>query len=232
MMIKLVLWFPKHPEITTAEMYDGNHRVHSELVHAAPTEFKADVLRYTQSYPFDGMFGRTDTLRFDGVSELWFESPERLQAHLAHPYFQDVIFPDGAQFSDQDASAIHLAVEEVVQQPLRGQGVKVLRWLQALDGVDTEAFESFWLSAQERAAGKLTGLLGYARNRIPAGAPVMAGTPPTAYDAIWIDDREDIPALLRSTREFLDAGEAAGVLDRQRCFTLLCSERRVLDTFA
>jgi hypothetical protein len=230
-MIKLVLWFVRKPGITAEELFNGNHRVHGDLVRGAPADFRAQILRYTQSYPFDAAYGQTGA-QFDGVSELWYESPEAMRANLAHPYYRDVVRPDGANFADERANVVHLAAEEVVEPPLRGQGVKVVRWLQAPAGVDPAAFDAFWTAAHEDARAQLTGLLGYARNRVPPGAPAINGTPPTGYDALWLDGHEDIPALQRSTRRLLADGESAGMLDPARCFYLLCSERRVVDTLA
>lgn len=228
-MIKLVLWCVRKPGITAAEAFHGNHRVHGDLVRAAPADFKAQILRYTQSYPFDAAYGRTGAQAFDGVSELWYESPKTLQENLAHPYYRDVVQPDGANFADEAANVVHLATEDLVELPLRGQGVKVVRWLQAPDDVDAAAFDSFWTAAHEDARQELTGVLGYARNRVPPDAPEMNGTPPTACDALWLDGPEDVPAFQRYARRLLTAGEDAGMLDPARCFYLLCHERRVVD---
>jgi len=228
-MVKLVLWGVRRPGITGAEFFDGNHRVHGGLVRNAPPDFRDGIKRYTQSYVFDAAYGRTGAKVFSSVSELWYESVEALQCNLAHPYYAEQIVPDGDNFADQSASIVHLALEEPVVSPLRGDGVKVLHWLQMADGVDPAAFEQFWTSADGDARGELTGLLGYVRNRVPPDAPAIAGVPPTAYEGVWIDTEADVQAFQRYARRLQAAGAEAGVLDPDGCCYLFCHERRVID---
>lgn len=229
-MIKLVLWCARRHGITAAELFQSNHRVHGDLVRSGPVDFQAQILRYTQSYAFDGAHASASRQPFDAISELWYESPESLQENLAHPYYSDVIVPDGANYADLSTSVVHLAAEELVEAPLRGQGIKVVRWLQAPEGIDSAAFDDFWIGVHHAESKELTGLLGYARNRLPSGAPSIAGTPPTAYDAMWLDSTEDLPAFRRYARRVLDAGQHAGMLDMTGCHYMLCQERRVRDT--
>jgi len=231
-MIKLVLWGVRRPGITAAEYFDGNHRVHGDLVRNGPPDFREAIQRYTQSYAFDGAYGRTGAPVFASVSELWYESSESLQANLAHPYYAQQIVPDGDNFADQPASIVHLAVEQPVLAPLRGEGIKVLHWLQTADGVEASALEQFWAPAHEEGREELTGLLGYVRNRIPPDAPAIADVPPAAYEAIWIDTEADIPAFQRYARRLQAAGATAGVLDPAGCMYLLCHERRIIDRLA
>lgn len=229
-MIKLVLWGVRKSTLTHADYYRGNHVVHGDLVREAPPDFQAQILRYTQSYAFDAAYGKVGALWIDSVSELWYESNDSLMANLAHPYYQEVILPDGANFSSLEASIVHVAVEEMVgEPPLRGQGVKVLQSLKAVPGADLARFDEFWSEAHEAAAPELSRLLGFARNRPPEGAPPLAGDPPTGYAAFWLDGRDDIPSFQAYHRAFIRAGETSGLLDTEACFYLLCEERRVLD---
>jgi len=229
-VIKLVLWGVRRPGITSAEYFEGNHRVHGDLVRNAPEDFRVFIKRYTQSYVVDAAYGHSGAKAFDSVSELWFESPERLIESFGHPYYQGVIIPDGARFADEAENVVHVAVEEIVgNAPLRGEGLKVLHWLQAADGLADGRFEEWWTSSESTAPGDWA--LGHTRNRLPPEAPPMLGDPPTAYEALWIDGPEEIPAFEAYARALVAAGVEAGVLDGTRCSFLLCHERRVVDTF-
>jgi len=232
-MIKLVLWAVRKAGITHADFYEGNHVVHGDLVRKGPEDFRAQVSRYTQSYAFDAGYGRSDAQRYDSVSELWYESTDLVMLNFAHPYYQDVILPDGANFANEALNDVHLAEEEIVgEPPLRGQGLKVLQRLATPEGVDPDVFEDFWKSAHEAAAPELGSLIGYTRNRPPRANPPMNGVVPAGYSGFWLDGPGDIPAFQAYNTKFLEAGKKAGVLDAERCLFLLCEERRVIDAFA
>lgn len=231
-MIKLVLWGVRKAGITHADFYNGNHVVHGDLVRNGPQDFRAQISRYTQSYAFDAGYGRSDAQRYDSVSELWYESTDLVMLNFAHPYYQDVILPDGANFADETLNDVHLAEEEIVgEAPLRGQGLKVLQRLATPEGADPDAFEDFWKSAHEKAAPELGSLLGYTRNRPPRGNPPMSGVVPAGYSGFWLDGPQDIKSFQAYNAKFLAAGAKAGLLDVERCFFLLCEERRVIDSF-
>lgn len=231
-MIKLVLWGVRKAGITHADYHARNHIVHGDLVRKGPPDFRQPVLRYTQSYAIDAGYGRSDAQRYDSVSELWYESTDQLAQNFAHPYYQDTILPDGANFAEESLSNVHLAAEEIVgESPLRGQGLKVVQSLATLDGTDPDEFEDFWSAAHEAASPEMGNVLGYTRNRPPRGVPPMRGVAPAGYAGVWLDGLHDVPGFQAYNSRFLEVGKHAGLLDVESCFFLLCEERRVIDTF-
>jgi hypothetical protein len=231
-MIKIVVWVIRKAGITYADFYEGNHVVHGGLVLAAPDAVRKPISRYTQNFTFDAGYGRSDAQHYDGVSELWFDSIDAAMLCFEHPYYRDVIVPDGAKFSDDKRNDFHLAEEEIVgEPPLRGQGLKVMQRLATVEGTDPDAFEEFWKSAHETASSELGSVFGYTRNRPPRETPPMSGVVPAGYSGFWLDGPQDIPSFQAYNARFLEAGVKAGLLDTEQCFFLLCNERRVIDDF-
>lgn len=230
-MIKLVLWGVRKPETLHADYYQGNHVAHGDLVRGAPEDFRTSIKRYTQSYVFDAAYGDPSLQHIDSVSELWYESVEAAAASFAHPYYQQVVQPDGARFADESRNIVHFATEDVLGRPvLRGQGIKVHLSLTGAAGTAPQDLAAFLDAVYNESGSGLDHLLGRARSSLLPGAPVLSGIPPTVYESYWLDGEADIPSFQRYARVVLDRGQHAGVLVRHDSFYLLCRERRVLDS--
>lgn len=230
-MIKLVLWGVRQPGLTHRQFVYGNHVVHGDLVRNGPDSFREQISGYTQSYVTDAAYGSHTRPRIDSVSELWYASPATAHANFTHPYYRDVVFPDGANFADESIGIVYFAEEELLgaAAPLRGDGIKVCLFLAAPDGVAATDLSAVVDKHHAAAAQGLTGLLARTRNHTLATPAALNGTPPTLFDAYWLDGPDDLPAFDRYVSELFSAATEAGVLSAELSFHLVCSERRVVD---
>lgn len=112
-MVKLIAGLKRKPGMTRAEFHRYWRDVHAPLVQTIP-EFFGLVRKYVQSHALGGErseaagFPRSE---FDGVVELWFDSPEDVEKAYTAARYLEVIRPDEQNFIDLASVKIVIAEE-------------------------------------------------------------------------------------------------------------------------
>ena len=149
-MIKMMAAACRRPGMTHAEYIDYIHRVHAAIARENPVTLQ----RYVQNHVFDGAFGTQAeathrmVVSRDSVTELYWPSFEAMGQTFAHPYTQQKVGPDGANFADLRVSLSLVAEELECPVPQPGAGsVKVLHFLRMAPGLSLAQFFERWASA-------------------------------------------------------------------------------------
>ena len=110
-MVKLIICARRKPGLTRAEFSAYWRTQHGPLVRSVP-EFMRHVRKYVQCHlvsdtaPFGG------EAAYDGVAELWFDTPEELTRAFNEPRYLEIIRPDELKFVDI-SNCISFVTEEV-----------------------------------------------------------------------------------------------------------------------
>lgn len=104
-MIKMTMLLKRAPGVTREEFIDHHVRVHGALMRSIP-EGREHILRYVQTHPVATSFATVEQADFDGTAELWFDSPEGLDAVMGSETFTTVVAADEPNFLDQTATVI------------------------------------------------------------------------------------------------------------------------------
>ena len=110
-MVKFIICARRKPGMTRAEFSQYWRNQHGPLVRSVP-EFIRHVRKYVHCHllpsasPFGGDGG------YDGVAELWFDSPEALAQAFNEPRYLEIIRPDELKFVDI-SNCISFITEEV-----------------------------------------------------------------------------------------------------------------------
>lgn len=153
-MIKMIAAICRRPGMTHGEYLAYVQHVHGAISNAKPLYLS----RYVQNHVFDAAFGSTAegahsmTVARDSVTELWWDSPEDMNATFAHEYVRTKVGPDGANFGDvsRTLSLVAVEVEQPVVNPGQACGAKVLHYLRMAAGLDLQTFFMRWAAAHER----------------------------------------------------------------------------------
>lgn len=154
-MIKMMAAICRKPGMTHAEYLAYVQHVHG----AISKEHPAKLRRYVQNHVFDGAFGssadsvHTMTMARDSITELWWDSPQDMQANFAHEHVRTKVGPDAANFADasRTLSLVAVEAEQPVPQPGRAVGAKVMQYLRMAEGLALPTFFERWARAHERA---------------------------------------------------------------------------------
>jgi len=93
----------------------GDFRRHWLTLHAAVAKTIPGVRRYVQSHVIDEAYSYAEP-RWDGVAQLWWDSPQALAEALKSPQFKEDM-RDGQEFIDGDTISFFLAEEYQVIPP-------------------------------------------------------------------------------------------------------------------
>lgn len=237
-MIKVVAAIRRRPGMALAEYFGYIENVHGKLARDNPLGLR----RYVQNHVLDAAYGVTGdpthltALPRDSVTELWFDDFAALGRTFADPYTQQVIGPDGKNFSDLP-SALSLLTTEEGAWGTSEQGLKILYFLKAAPDTSTDTFTQAWASADERARASVN-LMGGVRSHAitpPPGAPqgggdYFGGKDMIAYDGIqslYVKPDNAVPDF--RAYEAIFTQDSASWLDRSRSFWLLAKEVTILD---
>lgn len=153
-MIKMIAAVCRRPGMTHQEYIAYVHRVHAEIARANTLTLK----RYTQNHVFDAAFGTraeaTSSLvrSRDSVTELYWDDFQRMRETFAHPYTQQTVGPDGANFADLALTISMIAEDLELQVPKPGYAdAKVMHFLKKRPDLDLPEFFLRWTAAHEAA---------------------------------------------------------------------------------
>ncbi|MFT8638052.1 MAG: EthD family reductase [Pseudoclavibacter sp.] len=104
----MTMFLKRAPGVSLEEFVWHHIHVHGPLMRSIP-ETREHLVRYTQSHP--GAMDETNvssvtTAPFDGTAELWFDSPEGLDAVMGSETFTKVVAADEPNFLDQSSTVV------------------------------------------------------------------------------------------------------------------------------
>ncbi|MBI3757218.1 MAG: EthD domain-containing protein [Deltaproteobacteria bacterium] len=115
-MVKLIVCVRRKAGLTREEFSAYWRYQHGPLVKSIP-EFMRHVRKYVQchltekSFPGEARFGALAD--YDGVGELWFDSPETMQQAFNELRYLEVIRPDELKFLDH-VKCLSFLTDEVI----------------------------------------------------------------------------------------------------------------------
>ncbi len=112
-MIKFTILLRRHPGLTHAEFVAYHRETHAPLFSDLP-EVRQHVRRYVQCHTLPVALPGLPPARFDGITELWFDDLDALQALFTSPRYMEVIRPDEGKFLDLAGCEFVLCEEKQV----------------------------------------------------------------------------------------------------------------------
>ncbi len=112
-MIKFTILLRRHPALSH-EAFVTYHRQNHAPLFRDLAEVRQHVRRYVQCHTVPLSLPGLPPVRFDGITELWFDDVEALRAVFTAPSYLDVIRPDEAKFLDLAACEFVLSEETVI----------------------------------------------------------------------------------------------------------------------
>jgi uncharacterized protein (TIGR02118 family) len=110
-MVKYIICARRKSGWTRAEFSDYWRNQHGPLVRSVP-EFMRHVRKYVQCHIVAGTGPLGVEGTYDGVAELWFDSPEEITRAFEEPRYLEIIRPDELKFVDI-SDCISFVTEEV-----------------------------------------------------------------------------------------------------------------------
>lgn len=240
-MIKMMAAICRRPGMTHAEYVAYVQHVHGAISNENPVALR----RYVQNHVFDAAFGSLAdtthalTVARDSVTELWWDSPQDMQATFAHEHVRTKVGPDGANFGDvsRTLSVVAVEAEQPVPHPGRAVGAKVLHYLRMAEGLALSEFFERWARAHERALVAAP-VAAAALRRCVHNRQLSEFNPMLAYfgakdvpvyegvASLWFDDLASVGAFRAYERALMDvnAGADAAFYDPAQSFFVYATE--------
>ena len=108
-LTKGIFQLRRKPGMSLADFRQYWIEVHGPIVKRLP-----GLRRYVQCHTVDAAYQYAEP-RWDGVAQLWLDSPEAYQAMLDSDEFQNESWPDGGKFLDLDLAVSFVAQEHQVK---------------------------------------------------------------------------------------------------------------------
>lgn len=240
-MIKMMAAICRRPGMTHAEYLAYVQHVHGAISNENPVALR----RYVQNHVFDAAFGsraettHAMTVARDSVTELWWDSPQDMQATFGHEHVRTKVGPDGANFGDVSRSLSVVAVEAELPVPHPGPavGAKVLHYLRMAQGLALPEFFERWARAHERALAAAP-VAAAALRRCVHNRQLSEFNPMLAYfgakdvpvyegvASLWFDDIASVGAFRAYERALMDvnARPDAAFYDPAQSFFVYATE--------
>ena len=98
-MVKFIICAKRKAGMTREEFSAYWRNQHGPLVRSVP-EFMRHVRKYVQCHIVPGALAFGREAGYDGVAELWFDSPEEIRRAFNEPKYLEIIRPDELKFVD------------------------------------------------------------------------------------------------------------------------------------
>ena len=98
-MIKFTILLKRKPSLTQEQFVDHHRRVHADLFMSVPVVQRL-VRRYVQQHALPVTVPGMPPVKYDGVTELWFDDAEAIAQVFTDPVYLERIRPDEAAFLD------------------------------------------------------------------------------------------------------------------------------------
>lgn len=116
-MIKMTMFLKRAAGVTIDDFIDHHINVHGALMRSIP-EGRDHIVRYLQTHRGSSTVSTVSTAPFDGTAEIWFDSPEGLDAVMGSETFRTVVKEDEPNFLDPEATIVVIGdVEDVIGDP-------------------------------------------------------------------------------------------------------------------
>jgi len=113
-MIKFTILLKRKPALTQAQFVDHHKNVHAPLFTSIPV-VKDTVRRYVQEHAIDVALPGMPPVKYDGITELWFDDVEALARCFSDPEYLARVRPDEEAFLDLHACDFVVSNEHVVR---------------------------------------------------------------------------------------------------------------------
>ena len=245
-MIKMMAAICRKPGMTHSEYLAYVQHVHGAISNENPVALR----RYVQNHVFDSAFGsqaegvHTMTVARDSVTELWWDSPQDMQATFGHEHVRTKVGPDGANFGDvsRTLSVVAVEVEQPVPHPGPAVGAKVLHYLRKAPGLTLPEFFARWAQAHQQALAAAP-LAAAALRRCVHNHQLSEFNPMLAYfgakdvavyegiASLWFDNAASVGAFRWYERALLDlnAQPDTAFYDPAQSFFLYATELPIFE---
>ena len=98
-MVKFSILLKRKPSLTQAQFIDHHRNVHAALFLSMPV-VKETVRRYVQQHALPVDLPGMPPVKYDGITELWFDDVEAIGRLFSDAEYMRVIRPDEASFID------------------------------------------------------------------------------------------------------------------------------------
>lgn len=191
------------------------HEGHAAVVEAAPDD-APPIRRHVQNHALPALYEEGEEPAFDGLSELWFDDWQAIRAWLDHPYYEDAVAPDEAEFLDRRRCRSFVTQPTVIDvDPAGDDAIKVVSVLDRKDDVSLAEFHRYWRQDHAEIVESMDVWEEYVNHYVQHHAidevdPSVSA--PVAHDGVvesWFDDLADRRALTDS-EEYWNVGRADG----------------------
>ena len=118
-MIKFTILLTRKPSLTHAEFVEHHRNVHASLFMSVPV-VQETVRRYVQQHAIPAELPGMPPVKYDGITELWFDDVDALGRCFSDPEYLARIRPDEESFLDLHACDFIVSTETVVSdEPTR-----------------------------------------------------------------------------------------------------------------
>ena len=115
-MVKFTILLKRKVTITHAAFVEHHRHSHAPLFMSVPI-VKELVRGYVQQHALPIALPGLPAVKYDGVTELWFDDVDAISRLFADPEYLRVIRPDEASFLDLEACDFIVSAETVVLPP-------------------------------------------------------------------------------------------------------------------
>ena len=112
-MIKFSILLKRKPSLTRAEFIYHHRNVHAALFMSVPV-VKETVRRYVQQHALPVDLPGMPPLKYDGITELWFDDIDAIGRLFSDAEYMRVIRPDEESFIDLEGCDFVVSEERVV----------------------------------------------------------------------------------------------------------------------
>ena len=112
-MIKFTILLTRKPSLTHSEFVEHHKSVHAPLFMSVDV-VKKTVRRYVQQHAMPVELPGMPPVKYDGITELWFDDTEHLGRCFSDPEYLARVRPDEETFLDLHACDFVVTTENVV----------------------------------------------------------------------------------------------------------------------
>ncbi len=112
-MVKFTILLVRHPSLTPEQFVEHHRRVHADLFLSTPI-VRETVRRYVQQHALPVALPGMPPVKYDGVTELWFDDVEAIARLFSDPEYLARIRPDEASFLELAGCDFIVSTENVV----------------------------------------------------------------------------------------------------------------------
>ena len=112
-MIKFTILLTRKPTLTRDEFVDHHRNVHADLFMSV-SAVQANVRRYVQQHALPVELPGLPPVKYDGITELWFDDADGIARVFTDPVYLERIRPDEASFLDLERCDFIVSAENPV----------------------------------------------------------------------------------------------------------------------